>query len=188
MAMAMLLTQRRFTVDEYYRMTDTGILSPDDRVELIDGVIAEMSPPGSRHAASVARGTRLFSAQLADVAHLRVQLPVRLGQRDEPEPDLALVQPKPGDYADAHPGPEDVLLVIEVSDSTLEGDRGVKMQRYALFGLPEAWVIDLVHNVLLVHTDPGPEGYRNVRMLRPGEQVAPAAFPDRPVAVDALLP
>lgn len=186
--MAMLMVPKCFTVDEYYRMAEVGILSPDERVELIDGVIVQMSPVGSRHAACVDNGMQLFVEAFRDVAQVRVQNPIRLGEHDEPEPDLALLRPKAGHYADGHPGPADVLLTVEVSDSSLEADRRVKMQRYALFGIPEAWLIDLVHNVVLVHTDPGPEGYRDVRVARGGERIAPAAFPDRSVAVDDLLP
>jgi Uma2 family endonuclease len=185
--MAVQLTRRRFTVDEYYEMARAGILGEDDRVELIDGEIVEMPPIGPGHAGSVGGAAEQLMRQFGDRAHVRVQNPIRLGPHDEPQPDLALVRRRADSYRSAHPTPADVLLVIEVADTSLAADRGVKMPLYARFGLPEAWLVDLQHEVVLVHREPAADGYRLVTTARRGERLRPLAFPDRELAVDDLL-
>src|SRR3990170_251848 len=159
--MSVRLLTRRFTVEEYYRMAQAGILSENDRVELIEGAIVEMAAIGSRHAACVGRLTAVFSAaQTGGIAW--VQNPIRLGRHSEPQPDLALLRPRPDFYAQAHPGPEDVLLVVEVADTSVESDRGVKVPLYARAGIAAAWLVDLAGERLIVHAAPAPEGYRAV--------------------------
>jgi Uma2 family endonuclease len=185
--MAVQLTRRQFTVDDYYAMLRAGILSPDDRVELIDGEIVEMPPMGPGHAGSIGSVTSLLIRLFGDRAQLRVQCPVRLGRFDEPEPDLALVRVRADSYRTAHPTPADVFLVIEVSDTTLATDRGTKMPLYARAGLPEAWILDLQHDLVLVHREPTPEGYRLVSTACLGDRLSPLAFPDCELAVDDLL-
>jgi len=125
--MAAPLVRHRFTVEEYHRMGQAGILSEDDRVELIEGEIVEMAPVGSRHAACVKRLNALLSRRAGGRALVSVQDPIRLGEHSEPQPDLALLKPREDFYAAAHPGPEDVLLVIEVAETSLEYDREVKL-------------------------------------------------------------
>jgi Uma2 family endonuclease len=185
--MAVQLTRRRFTVDEYYEMARAGILGEDDRVELIDGEIVEMAPIGPGHAGGVEALHETLLRLFGDRAQVRAQNPIRLDPYNEPEPDLALVRRRPDSYRTAHPTPSDVFLVIEVSDTTLATDRGIKMPLFARYGIPEAWVIDLRHQVVLVHREPTPDGYRLISTARRGERLRPLAFPDREVAVDDLL-
>ncbi|MCX7689839.1 Uma2 family endonuclease [Thermoflexus sp.] len=178
---------RRFTVEEYHRMREAGILSEDDPVELIEGELIEMSPIGSRHAACVKR----LAALLFERSHRRflvsVQDPIRLSDHSEPQPDLALLRPRGDFYASAHPGPGDVLLVIEVAESSGEYDRERKLPLYARSGIPEAWVVDLERGEVVVGRDPSPEGYRALRIARRGETLSPLAFPDFTLLVDELL-
>ncbi len=185
--MTVQVLRRRFTVDEYYLMAKVGILKEDDRVELIDGEIVEMSPIGSRHASAVKRLISLLSRHLGQRAIISAQDPVQLGEHSEPEPDIALLRPKPDFYADAHPGPSDVLLLIEVADSSLEYDREVKTPLYARAGIAEVWLVDLVGENLRVYRSPSPEGYREVRTARRGERLAPEALPELALSVNAIL-
>ena len=185
--MSMQLLKRRFTVDEYHRMAEAGILSEDDRVELIDGEIVEMVPIGSRHAACVDRLTRLFTSQVGDQAIVRVQSPIRLGRRSEPQPDIALLRPRADFYASAHPGPEDVLLVVEVAETSVEADREVKLSLYGRAGVLEAWLVDLSGEIIEVHRNPSPDGYRSVQQFTRGQTLSPQAFPDLGLLVERIL-
>lgn len=138
-----MITRRRFTVDEYHRMAEAGILGEDDRVELLDGEIVEMTPIGPRHAGGVNRLTRLFTTRLGARAIVTVQNPVVLGVRWEPQPDLAILRPRPDFYSTAHARPEDILLIVEVAETSGEADRRVKVPGYAAAGVPETWRVDL---------------------------------------------
>ncbi|MGH9154510.1 MAG: Uma2 family endonuclease [Acidimicrobiales bacterium] len=187
--MAVQPVRHRFTVDDYYRMAESGVLGPDDRVELIEGEIVEMSPIGSRQAACVGRLTRVFSRGLHETrAIVWVQNPVRLDQHSEPEPDLALLRPRPDYYADSHPGPGDVLLLVEVCDTTWAFDHGVKLPLYAAAGIPEVWLVNLVEATIEVSWEPGVGGYGQTRALRPSDSIAPHAFADLSLEVVDLLP
>lgn len=168
---------RLFTTDEYHRMGTAGILSTHDRVELIGGQVVRMSPIGIRHASCVDRLTALFAARLGKRAIVRVQNPIVLSRMTEPQPDLALLRPREDFYAERHPHPADVLLVVEVTDSSRAYDREVKLPLYARAGIPEAWVIDLGRGVLEVSRKPALRAYRERRELRRGERVALLAFP-----------
>src|SRR5438552_1870673 len=139
-----------FTVDTYQRLAELGNLGEDDRVELIDGQVVEMSPIGDRHASCVRRLIGLFARHLVDVAVIDAQNPVVLGQRDAPQPDVTLLQPRANGYPH-HPRAADILLVIEVADTTLAYDRDTKMPLYARAGIPEAWLVDLAADVIQVH-------------------------------------
>lgn len=178
----------RFTVDEYHRMAGAGILGEEDRVELIDGELVRMSPIGDRHAAAVKRSNALFSARLAGRALVGIQDPVELSDRTEPQPDLSLLRPRPDFYSGRTPGPGDVLLLVEVADTSLEYDRGLKAGLYARSGIAELWLLDLVEEVLEVCRDPGPRGYGDRRRFRPGERVASLDFPDLDLDVADVLP
>jgi Uma2 family endonuclease len=182
------LVTKSFTVEEYERMTETGILAEDDRVELIEGMIIEMTPIGSRHAACVARLTHLLTQRLGNQAIVWVQNPVRLSRHSEPQPDLALLRPRHDFYAGGHPEPADVQLLIEVADASLETDRTVKVPLYAKAGIPETWVVDLEGGRVEVFRGPNPDGYESVRAVPRGESVAPEAFPVATLAVGDLLP
>lgn len=145
-----------FTVDDYHRMGEAGILSADERTELIEGVVVTMSPIGSPHFAAVLRLERLLRDAVGGRAVVSVQGPVRLPPRSEPQPDVALLRPSPDQYETALPGPADVFLLAEVSDSTLARDRDVKAPLYARHGIAEYWIVDLQARTVLVHRDPVP--------------------------------
>ena len=185
--MALQFPRRRFTTGDYHRMAEAGVLSEDDRVELIDGEILEMSPIGSKHAACVARLTSLFSQRVGGAAIVWVQNPVQLGDRSEPQPDLALLRPRPDFYASAHPTADDVLLLIEVAESSMEYDRQVKVPLYARTGIPEMWLVGLARDQVTVHRDPTPGGYRVIRVLCRGDAISSAAFPHLEIAVADIL-
>ena len=176
----------RFSVDEYHRLAEAGVLDEDDRVELIRGELIEMTPIGSRHAESLRRLHRALASMLSDRAVISVQDPLRLSD-SEPQPDLMLLAPRPGGYWDAHPGVADVFLVVEVADTTARTDREIKLPLYAEAGVAEAWLLDLVSGCLEVHRDPRPHGYRSITVARAGDTVIPAAFPEAAVEVAPLL-
>ena len=177
--MTLTPTRRRFTVHDYERMAQAGVLTEDDRVELIDGEIIQMSPIGSRHAGTVDRFSKRFEQRFGDVALVRTQGPIRLGEHDEPEPDLALLKPRPDFYTTAHPTPSDILLVVEVADTSLEYDRRQKLLLYARHGIAEVWLADVNTDTILVSRDPAPSGYRTAWTVGRGDPIAPLAFPER---------
>jgi len=184
-SMAVALRRRRFTLDEYHRMGETGILGPQDRVELIEGEIIEMSPIGSRHAGTVARIQHLFSTRLGDRAVVWSQNPLLLVyHQSEPEPDIMLLAPRPDFYVARLPEPPDVQLLIEVADSSLPYDRRTKFPLYARSGVTEAWLVDLDAGRLEIHRG---AGYRDVRIPRIDETFSPGAFVDLPLTVRDLL-
>ncbi len=185
--MAIHLPRRRFTVEEYHRMAEAGILGEDDRVELIEGEITEMTPIGRRHAATVKRLIKLFVSAFGNNAVVGAQDPVVLDEHSEPQPDIELLHPKADFYASGHPMPEDVFLLVEVAYSSADPDRRVKVPLYARNGIAEAWLVDLEQETITVYRDPSPDGYRTVRVFRCGEQIAPAAFPDRSLAVADIM-
>ena len=149
----------RLTVDDYYRMAEVGVLSPDDRTELIEGEIIDMAPIGSAHADVVRLLNQRLVRTVGDSAVVSIQLPVRLSQRSEPQPDLALLRPKAGGYRRMHPTADDVLLLIEISDTTLRYDLGRKAHIYAEHGIREYWVVDLVANCVWRHRKPSGAQY-----------------------------
>jgi Uma2 family endonuclease len=179
--------RRRFSISDYYRLVESGILHERDRVELIDGEVVEMSPIGPRHAACVARFTRALVRGLGERAVVHVQSSIQLDEYGVPEPDLVVMRPRPDFYASALPTPPDVLLIVEVAESSVRYDRDVKAPLYARAGIPEYWLEDLNRDVLVVYRDPGPEGYRTARTVRRGERIAPLAFPDLDLAVEDVL-
>src|SRR5579863_1275514 len=152
--MLLSLPRRRFTVDEYYKMAEAGILTADDRVELIDGEILEMSPIGPRHAGAVRTLTRLFFSQVDGDAVVGVQDPIHLDEFDEPQPDLSLLRPRADAYRQAHPRASDIFLLIEVADASLLKDRQIKIPRYARNGILEVWLVDLTQGVIVIYRDP----------------------------------
>jgi Uma2 family endonuclease len=169
-------------------MTDAGILSEDDRLELIDGEIVEMAPIGPRHASCVMRLTSLLSRELGEEAVISVQNPIQLDERSELYPDVAVLVPRSHAYRMDLPGPSDVLLLIEVADTTVDADQTVKIPRYSRAGIAEVWLIDLNHDVIHVHSDPTPAGYRVTRIVRRDDVLQPIRFPARRFTAEALFP
>jgi Uma2 family endonuclease len=186
--MGKLLTRRRFTVDEYHRMGETGILAEDNRLELICGDIVFREPIGAYHAGTVRRLDRLFTSRLGDRAIVSVQNPVQFFQEDtELQPDVTLLRPRDDFYTSRHPEAADVLLLIEVADTTLRLDRRVKTPLYARVGVPEVWLLDLTTPRLEVCREPLGDRYGSVRILARGQRVSPNAFGDLSVDVADLV-
>jgi Uma2 family endonuclease len=185
--MSMQLARRRFTVREYHAMGDAGIIGRDERVELIDGQIIRKNPINPLHASGTARLVHLFMPIFRDEAIVWIQNPAVLDDHSEPEPDVMLLRRKPDFYRSGHPRPEDILLVVEVADTSLAYDRQVKAPLYARFGIADHWRIEIRRSRVVVHRDPAPDGYRSIRIATRGESVSPLAFPDRPLKVDDLL-
>ena len=177
----------RFNVEEFARMGEAGVFTEDDRVELIDGEVLEMSPIGSPHAGTVNRLTELLVTRLAGRANVIVQNPLRLDRHTEPQPDLVVARRRKDFYADRHPEPADVLLVIEVADSSLRYDRTEKAPRYGRAGIPETWLVDVQAGTVTVYADPGPEGYARQQVRRRGERIAAASIPVPGLTVDDVF-
>ncbi|MDP9436953.1 MAG: Uma2 family endonuclease [Actinomycetota bacterium] len=176
----------RFTVDEYHRMAETGLLAPDARVELIEGEVIDVPPIGPPHASVVDRLTRLLVLGLAESAIVRVQGPVRLSDISEPQPDLTVLAPRADFYALATPRPEDVLLAVEVSASSLRFDTQVKLPLYARSGVPAVWLVDVGAGTVLVATAADDGRYRDQRTAGPGETLQVPGSTLK-LAVDAVL-
>jgi Uma2 family endonuclease len=185
--MALQVARRQFTVTEYDRMIAAGILQEHDRVELIDGEILEMSPIGSRHAACVNCLNTLFTRQAGDAAIISVQNPIRLNDYTEPEPDIAVLKPSDDFYVTAHPTVEDILLVIEVAETSLEYDREIKIPRYAQAGIPEVWLLDLQHQLVMVYTQPKNDAYQVIKVARGAELVQTVILGGVSVRADDIL-
>ena len=177
---------RLFTVAEYHLMAEAGILTEDDRVELIEGALVVTSPIGSRHAACVDRVAALLHDRVSG-AIVRVQNPVRLSDRSEPQPDLSLVRARDDFYAAAHPGAEDVLLLIEVADASVMYDRNTKIPLYARSGIREVWLVDLVANVVEVQSIPAGSGYSRAQRVERDATVVSAELPDLRIEAAEIL-
>ena len=180
------LLKRQFTTQDYHQMVVAGILSEDERVELIQGEIVKMSPVGIRHASCVKRLNRLFSQVLGDRAIVAVQDPVELSNLSEPQPDLALLKPRDDFYAAGHPQPQDILLLVEVADTTIESDRAIKIPLYASSGIREVWLVDVNQQVIEVFREPTDNSYQNIQKLQQGE-IFVQAFPDVSLTVEQVL-
>ncbi len=175
--MAVAVRRRRFTADEYQAMGRAGILREGDRVELIDGEVLAMSPIGPPHIGTLNRLTHLFGRLVGDAAIVQVQLPVRLDPYSEPQPDLALLRPRADFYGTAAAGPDDVLLAIEVAQSSLAYDRTVKAGLYARRGIVEYWIVDLNGREVIRHTEPVDGRYRRVAAVSHDHEFAPGFLP-----------
>ena len=180
-------TLHRFSVTDYYRLAEAGILPPGARVELLDGKIIDMSPIGPLHGGVVYLLSHLFNQVSQGRWGVMVQSPVRLDDGAEPQPDIMLVKLSPAFYRNRHPKPEDVFLLIEVSDSTLETDRESKLPLYGRAGIAEVWIVNLIDGTLEVYREPHFAGYASTQILQEGESAAPASFPDAVIEVAKLL-
>jgi Uma2 family endonuclease len=185
--MSVQLQKRYFSVDEYYRMAEVGLLSPDDRVELIEGEIVEMSPIGKTHGGTVKRSNNFLNRELGDTLIVSVQDPIRLNDFSEPQPDLALLKPRKDFYRNSHPTPEDVLVVIEVADTSVNYDRNVKLPLYARAGIPEAWLMVLPKDVIEVHSQPRNGKYQKIQRLKRSKTLVSPTIPTFSCKVEDLL-
>jgi Uma2 family endonuclease len=181
------ISKKLFTVDEYSRMAEAGILNEDDRVELIEGEIIEMSPIGHRHSGCVARAHKRFIEALGSTAVVMSQSPLLLSDWTAPQPDIIVLHPRADFYDTRTPNASDVLLAVEVSDSSLRYDRDIKVPLFAAAGTLEVWIEDLQHDQILVFRDPSGKAYKTNLTFHRGDTIAPVAFPDKTFAVDDLL-
>jgi Uma2 family endonuclease len=182
------LNLRLWTVADYHRMAETGILDEDERVELLEGKIIWMSAKGTAHRSAVGRTDYLLKNRLANRAWVSTQDPIQLNQRSEPEPDVAVVQIDPLDYADHHPTPSEVYLIIEVADSSLKFDCETKAKAYAQAGIADYWVLDVVDRQLYVFREPNEEGYQSKVILGENGRISPLQFADLQIVVLEMLP
>jgi Uma2 family endonuclease len=167
----------RLTVDDFHRMGQVGVLSEDSRMELLDGELIEMAPIGSRHAALVTRLTRLLTLQARGQAVVFSQNPIVLSPHSEPQPDIALLEPRADDYASALPTPDDVLLVIEVAETSLQYDRETKIPLYARHGIREVWLFDISTRLVHCYSALKARAYGDVLIRDPAGVLSPSALP-----------
>ena len=186
--MATEISKRLFTVHEYHRMVDAGILTEDDRVELIHGEILAMSPIGPPHNGAILRATQSLVRIAGERAIVGVQGSIRLDEYDEPQPDLYLLRPRDDFYSSSHAGPADIFLIIEVADSSLEYDQGLKMHLYAETRVPEYWVADIQNGRIIAYSGIQKNTYGNVRQFHRGDVLTPRLLPECRIPVDILLP
>jgi len=185
--MSVEIARHSFTVEEYERMGEAGIFPPNARLELIEGEIYEMSPIGSPHAACVDALALLFNEVARRRFIVRVQSPIRLNDFSEPQPDVSLLRWRDDFYRGAHPTPADVLLVVEVSDTTTETDRKVKVPLYARAGIPEAWLVNIPDGRIEVYSDPSGDAYGQVKQFERGEQAQSSTLKELVMSVDELF-
>lgn len=186
--MSIARTHHRFSLADYEQMIDLGILTENDRVELIRGEIIEKMSIGELHAACVRKLTQLFGVRFAARAVVSVQNPVRLTD-SEPEPDVALLKARDDYYASSHPEPRDVLLLVEVADASIDFDREVKREIYAENGVAEFWILNVVDRTLEVYRGPQPTGrYGEVKVLTADDQIEIERLPGESFIVRDLFP
>jgi Uma2 family endonuclease len=185
-----------WTVQDYYRMSDLGILDPNERTELIDGQIIIMTAKGTPHVTTLQLLARNLQEQLGEIALIRTQDPIRLDNFSEPEPDLAIVKGTILDYGEHHPVPDDIYLVIEVADSTLKQDCQVKDKLYARWrslspgesNIAEYWVVDIKNRQVNIFRDPTATGYTSQLILTETHSISPITFPEIILSIASILP
>ena len=185
MAVDVERARRLFTIDEYVRMWESGIFNDEDRIELIDGEVVEMSPTGNPHGAFVDNMTHLLINAVGDRARVRVQGTVRIPPRSLPQPDLVVLRPR--SYKSESATTADILLVVEVADTSLRYDRTVKLRLYARAGIPEYWIVDAKAETLEVYRAPSGDQYAEHQQPARGSTIAPLVFPDAAISIDAIF-
>ncbi len=183
--MAAPTLHRHFTAAEYERMVETGVLAENERIELLDGEIYTRSPIGARHAQVVNVLNDVLGAQIGRETYIGIQNPIRLGERSRPQPDIAVLRRR--NYTAALPTPADVLLVIEVADSSHVYDRATKFPIYAAAGIPEAWLVDLTTDTVERHSEPRDRYYRQITIARAGETLASTVIAELVIVIDTIL-
>jgi Uma2 family endonuclease len=178
---------KQFTVDDYYGMVEAGILRQDERVELISGEIVEMSPIGGPHMTCVNFLNELLVGRFRGKLIVSIQNPVRLDKRSEPQPDVTLIKPREAEVNHKVPSPADVLIVMEVSDTTLRYDRDVKIPLYAAAAIPEAFIIDVHGQAIERYTKPVDGSYRLLARVARGEAISSTVLPELSLEVDEVL-
>ena len=182
-----VVVKHRFNTREYYQMAKAGVLKPDARVELLDGEILDMSPIGPFHGGVVNHLGHLFNRLARGRWVVSIQNPLHLDEHSEPQPDLMLLKPAPDNYKTSHPGPQQVFLLIEVADTSLEYDREKKIPSYGRAGIAESWLVNLEEETIEVYREPHLAGYQSTGILRAGSKASPLAFVDVEIDVADLM-
>lgn len=185
--MSALPAKRPFTLTEYYKLLESGVLTEDDRVELIDGELINMSPIGPRHTASVKRLIEFLSQNVLKFAMIGAQDPIHLNSYSAPQPDISLLKRKADFYASGHPEPADILVAIEVADSSVDYDRQVKFPRYAQSGIPEAWLVDLVNDRIEIYALPNEGVYQEIRIVLRHQNIVSRILPQLKLKASDIL-
>jgi Uma2 family endonuclease len=181
------VSRRRITVDDYYRMTEVGLLARDARVELIDGEIVDMAPIGSRHGGTETQLMELLSETVGSRALVREQQPLRLGDCSEPQPDVCVVKRRQDYYKGAHPTPEDTLLIVEICETSLSRDLRRKIPLYARHDIPEVWIVDLKGAQIHFFRSPEGEAYTQVSADEAPGVVSLTMLPDAAIDLSAVF-
>lgn len=185
--MSALPARYLFTTTDYHKLRETGFFSADERVELIDGEIIAISPIGPKHAGCVNKLNRILNRKVGRYAIVAAQNPVWLNEYSEPQPDIALLKLRDDVYTTSHPTPADTLVAIEVADSTLDGDRQIKLPKYAQAGIPEVWLVDLVNERIEVHALPNEGIYQEVRIVLRNQKVVSRTLPNLTLKASDIL-
>ncbi|MFN7947294.1 MAG: Uma2 family endonuclease [Blastocatellia bacterium] len=185
--MTLALERKLFTTAEYHRLIEAGVLHEDDRIELLNGELIKMAAIGPRHAMCVNTLAALLITRLKKSAQVSIQNPVQIGNYSEPEPDIVVVRPRADRYADGHPTTDDILIVIEVADSSVESDRNFKLPAYASAGIAEAWLVDLGNDRVEVYTGPDQGFYREIRLVSRHQRVTSKVIPTLSLKSDDIL-
>jgi Uma2 family endonuclease len=185
--MVLQLLRHQFTVKQFHQMAESGILSENERLELIRGEMIDMSPIGTRHSGCVLFLSNLLALLLAGLALINVQNPIELDETSEPQPDIALLKPRADFYRTAHPQPEDIFLLIEVADTTIKYDREVKIPLYAEANIPEVWLIDVNQEVIEVYRNPLQGVYQDIQKLVKNQTLSILAFSDVSINVSEIF-
>jgi len=181
------LQTRKFTVEQFHKMSEIGVISENERVELIRGEIIEMAAIGVRHASCVNRLVNLLIKLLEENIILAPQNPIELGDTSQPQPDIALLRPRADFYQTSFPQAGDIFLLIEVADSTVKYDREVKIPLYAENNIIEVWLVDVNQQVVEVYREPIKQGYQRIETLRQNQSLVIKAFPDVNIAVNEIF-
>jgi Uma2 family endonuclease len=181
------IRRHQVTVEQYYRMAEVGLLTPEDRVELIEGEVIDMAPMGSRHASMVRKLTERFYVSCGEHVTVSVQSPIRLGEISEPEPDIAILARREDSYAPAHPSAADVWLLVEVAETSLRYDKEVKLPLYAKHHIPEVWIVDTGKKSLSIYRQPEGDRYRDEQTTTAPSRLSLAAMPGVAVDVSGLF-
>ena len=184
---AVEIERRLFTVEEYDRFIEAGVLAEDDPVELINGEVIKMSPISSLHAGCVARLSMMFSLRLSQQVVIWTQNPIHADQYSEPEPDVAVLRYRQDFYAKSLPRPTDIMLLIEVADTSLSYDRRVKVPLYAKVGIVEVWVVDVENRLIYAYRNLVKGKYQETLVVNPGDTITPVAFDEISVRVEEIL-
>jgi len=184
---AFAFPRRRFTVDQYERMVEAGVIQPDERVELLDGEVVEMPPIGPPHSSRVDRCNAFLGRAFGTDVIMRVQSPMRLSDISMPEPDICVLNHRDDFYVSRHPTVDDVLLLVEVGVTSARFDREVKLPLYAAALVGEVWLLDVGARAITVYADPGPDGYQTIASAHHGDLLRPVALPGTVVAASDLL-